>query len=599
LIALYSLYEIRRFSFVLFVDYSDSAEEDNFEYKCPTSSTQQGSSLTRFFDRALKPNEVNDIDQAITDWLFSTGLPFSTTQNAKFKRFVAKLHNGYLQESKLSTWTIRRQFLDARFIQIDKIVQAKIQRAKTICLLSDGWTGHQRKPVVNMLLTTPTPIFLCNFYADTKKADSEFYRDSFLAILADRNVLIRALCTDNASVMRRTWVLMRERQPDLITYGCGAHCLQLLVKDIIKSMTYQPALKTCTSITSYFRTHLKYAGLAELRQVQKELGSKQISLALPVATRWSSELHCVDSIIACKDALQTVVLRASWPKGEVPDQIYEAIVRDEKRFFETLHNIQSVLSPIRRMLLALECDNAGPSDVYASFLHLHASYASNSSKAVLGAHLCKRLRFIFHPVHASALALDARYIFDIDDAVSFFVKPLTELLKYLNMSSSQALPTDSATASTTKLLTEISGYFQALEAAKADVCNDDSCWSSSRRALAPRNWWTMHGSLWPTLKSLASILFQLPATSASCERVWSHSDFIIRKTRTRLTSEYADKLLAVYSNERLFEAKSVPINPIPYSKALVADFPHREVMHFGLIGITHTSLEGITVRSYP
>jgi hypothetical protein len=91
----------------LFANYSDSAEEDNFEYKCPICSTLQGSSLTRFFDRASKANQVNDIDQAIADWLFSTGLPtlhrplsgqFAVVTRSKYSRRPA------IQPAKSSTW---------------------------------------------------------------------------------------------------------------------------------------------------------------------------------------------------------------------------------------------------------------------------------------------------------------------------------------------------------------------------------------------------------------------------------------------------------------------------------------------------------------
>ena len=43
---------------------------------------------------------------------------------------------------------------------------------------------------------------------------------------------VPAVCTDNASVMRKCWRVLRQKFHGLFTYGCAPHAKQLHAQDI-------------------------------------------------------------------------------------------------------------------------------------------------------------------------------------------------------------------------------------------------------------------------------------------------------------------------------------------------------------------------------
>ena len=45
----------------------------------------------------------------------------------------------------------------------------------------------------------------------------------------------RSIITDNAPVMKAAWKLIEEKFPHISTYGCAAHDMNLLVKDILST----------------------------------------------------------------------------------------------------------------------------------------------------------------------------------------------------------------------------------------------------------------------------------------------------------------------------------------------------------------------------
>ncbi|GFS82707.1 DUF659 domain-containing protein [Nephila pilipes] len=72
----------------------------------------------------------------------------------------------------------------------------------------------------------------------------------------------------------------------LITYGCGAHCLNLLGQDITPSSL----MKHLVDIHKYFRNH--HAPGAWLKEC-----SECVSPQLPGCTKWGSQLTCLETFI--------------------------------------------------------------------------------------------------------------------------------------------------------------------------------------------------------------------------------------------------------------------------------------------------------------
>ena len=60
-----------------------------------------------------------------------------------------------------------------------------------------------------------------------------------------------AVCTDNENKMGRMKELLKEYNPKLLAYGCSAHHLNLLEKDV----TPKSVLKHIVEVHKYFRNH--------------------------------------------------------------------------------------------------------------------------------------------------------------------------------------------------------------------------------------------------------------------------------------------------------------------------------------------------------
>jgi len=60
-----------------------------------------------------------------------------------------------------------------------------------------------------------------------------------------------AICTDNESKMVRMKELLAEKFPSLLTYGCSAHYLNLVEKEV----TTNTVLKHVVQVQKYFRNH--------------------------------------------------------------------------------------------------------------------------------------------------------------------------------------------------------------------------------------------------------------------------------------------------------------------------------------------------------
>lgn len=94
-----------------------------------------------------------------------------------------------------------------------------------------------------------------------------------------------AICTDNESKMKRLKELLQEKHPQILVYGCSAHYLNLLEKEV----TPHTVVKHTIEIHKYFRNHHQPHGRL------KEKGG--LMPQIPNDTRWNSQIACASTFI--------------------------------------------------------------------------------------------------------------------------------------------------------------------------------------------------------------------------------------------------------------------------------------------------------------
>ena len=96
---------------------------------------------------------------------------------------------------------MRHGLLDSVCDDVSGECAKKITAAFVVALISDGWSGVQKKHVINLLLTTPEPILLKNVDTGEESVTGEYQDELFGSVIEEYGGIekVPAVVTDNAS----------------------------------------------------------------------------------------------------------------------------------------------------------------------------------------------------------------------------------------------------------------------------------------------------------------------------------------------------------------------------------------------------------------
>ena len=73
--------------------------------------------------------------------------------------------------------------------------------------------------------------------------------------------------------MVKAWDILEKKYPGLIMNGCGAHTINLLVKDICNLPQYKEVLSMARDITNFVKKRVQL--ICRLRKIQQNLVSEK------------------------------------------------------------------------------------------------------------------------------------------------------------------------------------------------------------------------------------------------------------------------------------------------------------------------------------
>jgi hypothetical protein len=114
-----------------------------------------------------------------------------------------------------------------------------------------------------------------------------------------------AVVTDNAQNMRSATDYIHIRRPSVISGGCAAHVLNLLMQDVCRVPAIRSIQTRAVTIARFVRDHL--ALLDEFKRLQQGLrdaGLRVRNLVLPEPTRWYSVHACLRSVLNSQELLE-------------------------------------------------------------------------------------------------------------------------------------------------------------------------------------------------------------------------------------------------------------------------------------------------------
>ncbi|KAK3911846.1 Zinc finger BED domain-containing protein 4 [Frankliniella fusca] len=499
-------------------------------------------SMDRFVD-ITAPDEKARLDAAFARAVYATGLPLSTFEKTPWTEFFSALRPSY----KVPTpYFLSGPLLDAEYAKCTAINKEKLEMASALGIMTDCYTNIRTESVLDVIVTTPTPILYKQVFRGTVREAGEYVADILISVIREvgpEKFVI--LVTDNASNMRAAWLLVTEEFPHITAFGCAAHCWNLLFGDIIQAISavfrnYDKARK----VVRYVKKSTNVSAVFSTKQKEK-YGKSSITLKLPGKTRWAGAVMLYNSLLKNKAALQETVLHE--------DLVVDATIRRqvlEDAFWNRAKSINDLLVPIHAAITLIEGSKALLSDVY--FLHrkIEDCVTSNLASLPITAQekehimtlLAERKDFTIKAIHLAAYMLDPRFRGDrLSDG------EVVEAIDYIScLAGRMGLDEGEIVANL--------GHFRSNEG----FFSKKSIMDSAER-LHPSVWWKGECSTQPLAK-LASNLLSMPPSAADVERRWSDHGYIHNKSRNRLINERVTKLVTTRATLTTKEVTLSPLN---------------------------------------
>ena len=482
----------------------------------------------------VSENEKNRSDREFALAFFSGGVPFRFIENPYLLRAMGILRPGY----KLPT---RRQLsnkmLDDCYASLQLEMNADISKATYVSLATDAWTNVNGESVINFILLLPRPVF----YEAVYTADCRHTGDYLAKITGDviRKIGVEkvvAVVMDNAAANKASAKLLEQefRDTSLTCFGCGAHWLNLLAKEINEIEEYQTMLSQAVQVIKTFSN--KHVVAAKLADLQQATYSRTIALQMPVETRWMSHCNALKSIIDSKTALQQFCIipeLSCMLSGHKEAEVKRNVLSDD--FWVKATELRAHLEPLSGAILQLEKDTGMLTCVYAQFQSLSNYYKASSlpnADRVLDLFESRWSKF-YTPVVAIAHLVNPANVGCHQDRL------MMEKAEAYIRQSFDGTAAASIISSLWCYVSKSGGFTDEMFTIFAAGTPSDVWWSQCRC-----------GSQHDALRSLALKLLHMPATSAASERNWSAFRFIHTRLRNRLRSCRVQKLVYVFENTK-------------------------------------------------
>lgn len=398
--------------------------------------------------------------------------------------------------------------------------------------------AYRNESIVNFILTTPDPVFFKSIPTATERHTGEYMANIISTVIEEIGPDKFLSCvTDNASNMKRAWLLLAEKYPHMSFYGCLAHSLNLLIEDILKLDNILSLKNQASRIV----TQIKSSQLltAHFVQIQKEK-NVNIALKLPVKTRWASVVRCFNSLISNKFCLQTLAVNEAVVQNLQKD--IKALLLDDDIFWVRLENTQDLLEPIGKWITKIEEDKPNASLVPEIFANLKSVFAEKVPKCPANKVeekkimeiLIDRQDFCLHKFHLAANILDPHY-----QGHSLSPEEHVDGLEFINKIAEHIKDVEDR-----EVITDFAKY-----KAKDGLWAKDFVWKCAQE-LDPTTWWKGMCST-SALSKVACAILSMATTSAATERSFSTYSQIHTKKRNRLTTARAGKIVYISHNLKL------------------------------------------------
>ena len=209
---------------------------------------------TTLFNVMTSQEKQHEIELQIGRYFVSSNTAFRQVENQEFQKLVQKLKPGVeIPNRKRLAGPI-----------LDELYNEEQKKVKALCsgmmgtLAIDGWSTVTNEPVIGVNVTTNSGSYL----VDTVDTSGFPHNSEYLASLTkeqidkiknDWGIKIYSVVTDNASNMAKMRQLIYSDNEILHTYGCQAHAINLVAKDVSKMC--KDSVSKVVAVLKHLRNH--------------------------------------------------------------------------------------------------------------------------------------------------------------------------------------------------------------------------------------------------------------------------------------------------------------------------------------------------------
>lgn len=262
-------------------------------------------------------------------------------------------------------------------------------------------------------------------------------------------------------------------------------------------------------------------------------------------TRFATAFLMLERCLKVQGALQQLVVDAQWTEWASGDRVKADAARVRATILDTNHwekvqQLVELIEPLVKLLRMADSNKPMIGKVYSTCMRIKDHLAAAQLSAVRSKQVQKiwkeRFSMLCNDMHLAGYALDPEFWDDdIGDVAAGLMNMVEKLHPDIDMQQ--------------KILSQ-----------HADWRNRDGGWGrpvvvDAARHMPAHKWWSQYGpacNAKELAQFAASILAQV-TSACSCERNWSHYDFVHSRRRNRLDPERANDLVYVFSNLRLTE----------------------------------------------
>jgi hypothetical protein len=254
-------------------------------------------------------------------------------------------------------------------------INDELKKANNFTLILDGWTDISRNSIYGFMLLYGDS---CHAVLDIKDMSATRH-DAKLILKTTEEVIkaspitfdsIRAICTDNPSVMISFRRMLAMKYKHIVCLPCGLHVLNLVSKSICKLAV--ETIKSNLRIINYFTSSSVWFRASLI--FQKEQSNVHGCLSTFCETRWFSMCNVCRGIMEYQHFFMQAKAYSQPDKPALPENVRRAL---NIQHFADNAQLLELLNPVANLIRKLESSSTSLDDIFIGMLRLYTWYDLN------------------------------------------------------------------------------------------------------------------------------------------------------------------------------------------------------------------------------